>query len=295
MTADPPSWGPSWMNGRLLETARLLGLMCLEAGGTREGREGLPGVWRFLMSPWGGAPPRKAQSWGAGGLQHESTVPTCLGGQASPVQPHTLTMVLCPQAPAAPGLCPEGEAAARVQDLPPSCPWRAGRQTSRSGHLILLGHVQTAGCLLAHHPNPAQIQGLPGPALRPSGASCQEAQDWKKFVALLSWKLGWRRAQRKRLFLSSQRRSGFSQVGQRQATELVWGPAGAGADPHPRALGQKGAQQVPGRTLHGAQTAWGSPAAWPAFIWPTPQLGPLSPCGAPMLPISPTERLRNRG
>ena len=74
---------------------------------------------------------------------------------------------------------------------------------------------------------------------------------------LLSWKPGWQRAQRKILFLSSQMRSHFRQVGQRQATGW-WGWEGfprAEVDPQPQSLDLKGAQWASDRTCHRAQAA----------------------------------------
>lgn len=110
--------------------------------------------------------PRQAQSWGADGL------PPAWG---------TAALIPSHGAPPPPGPRPVPLA-------------------SRSGHFVLLRQVQTGGCWLAHWLNPAEVQGLPGPALKLSIACSSEAQACKERFTPLSWKLRWRSAQRKTPF-----------------------------------------------------------------------------------------------
>lgn len=149
----------------------------IEAGGTRAGGAvGLPGVWRFLMSPVRRGPAGQARSWEAGGPWRESTLPACPGH-------HSLA---CPASRPCHGALPlatapvsrrRGRSSGTCQH--PPFPQRAGRQASRSGHRVLLRQVQTGGCLVAHGADPAEAEGLPSPAFKPASRS-QKAQAWEE-------------------------------------------------------------------------------------------------------------------
>ena len=115
--APPHEWPPAGNSRAIRSDVSLAGGEGIEAGGTRAGGAvGLPGVWRFLMSPVRRGPAGQARSWGAGGPWSESTLPARPGhhGLACPASRPCHGALPLATAPLPPSLCPAGEAAARA-------------------------------------------------------------------------------------------------------------------------------------------------------------------------------------
>lgn len=78
--APPHEWPPAGNSRAIRSDVSLPVGEGIEAGGTRAGGAvGLPGVWRFLMSPVRRGPAGQARSWEAGGPWRESTLAACPG------------------------------------------------------------------------------------------------------------------------------------------------------------------------------------------------------------------------